>query len=292
MINAFTIDLEEWFCSHNLQAVVRPNDWEQLPPRASVVTHRLLDLLDKHQVKATFFVLGWLADRYPELVQQVQAAGHEIASHGYAHLLTGQHTKDSFGADLKKANRAIEACTGARPAKFRAPAFSITQKTLWATDILLDNAFEVDSSVFPLSWHPEYGIPEAKLEPFYHPNGLLEIPMSVLDVFGKRLPVSGGAYFRLLPYPVYAKLIRQLHKQGRPLVFYLHPWEMDPQMPILPGLSASARFRHYTNLNTVARKLEKLLTDFEFTTLEDVFPKEVKRAASFQGYVSQYIDKQ
>lgn len=292
MINAFTIDLEEWFCSHNLQAVVRPGDWEQLPQRAAAVTLRLLALLDKYQVKATFFVLGWLADRHPELVRQVHAAGHEIASHGYAHLLTWQHSQASFDADLKKANKVIEACTGVRPTKFRAPAFSITQKTLWATDILQVNGFEVDSSVFPLSWHPEYGTPEAKLEPFYHPNGLLEIPMSVLEVFGKRMPVSGGAYFRLLPYPAYAKLIRQLHKQGRPLVFYLHPWEMDAQMPPLPGLSASARFRHYTNLNTVERKLERLLQEFEFSALENVFPNASKTTDLPPKIISQYVDKQ
>lgn len=272
MINAFTIDLEEWFCSHNLQSVVHPNDWDQLPPRAIQVTLRLLSLLDKYGVKATFFVLGWLAERYPELVQAVHEAGHEMASHGYAHLLTWQHTKESFEADLKKAHQAIAACSGIQPTKFRAPAFSITPKTLWATEVLLANGIEVDSSVFPLSWHPEYGLPEAKLEPYYHPNGLLEIPLSVLEAFGKRLPVSGGAYFRLLPYPVYAKLIRQLHKQGRPLVFYLHPWEMDPLMPTLNGLSATARFRHYTNLHTVARKLERLLQEFEFAPLGHVFP--------------------
>ncbi|MBC7775326.1 MAG: DUF3473 domain-containing protein [Phycisphaerae bacterium] len=271
MLNAFTIDLEEWFCSHNLQSVVQPSDWDALPHRATDVTLRLLELLEKHKVKATFFVLGWLAERYPELVQAIHTAGHEIASHGHAHLLTWQHTPESFDADLKKANTVIMACTDVLPTMFRAPAFSITQRTLWATDVLKANGMEADSSVFPLSWHPEYGIPNAKLTPFFHPNGLLEIPLSVLEMMGKRFPMSGGAYFRMLPYKVYSRMVRQLHIQGRPLVFYLHPWEMDSEMPRLPGLSRWAHFRHYTNLHTVERKLVRLLEDFEFAPLRKVY---------------------
>ena len=249
-----------------------PGDWDTLPHRATRVTNRLLDLLEKHGVKATFFVLGWLAERHPTLVRAVQAAGHEIASHGYAHLLTWQHTPGSFDVDLKKASTSIEDCTGIRPKLFRAPAFSITQQTLWALDVLQANGIEVDSSVFPLSWHPEYGMPNASLTPFQHANGLFECPMSVLELLGKRLPMSGGAYFRLTPYPVYSAMVRRLHQQGRPLIFYLHPWEMDTEMPSLSGLSASARFRHYTNVHTVERKLERLLREFEFAPLGQLQP--------------------
>lgn len=282
MTNAFTIDLEEWFCSHNLQAVVRPDHWDTLPHRARDVTFRLLDLLEKHRTKATFFVLGWLADRQPDLVQEVYAAGHEIASHGYSHLLCWQHSPDSFDADLKKANAAIEACTDTCLSLFRAPAFSITKQTLWATDVLLANDIKADSSVFPLSWHPDYGIPDAVLTPFRHPNGLLEIPMSVLEFAGKRLPVSGGAYFRMLPYKVYSALVNRLHRQGRPLVFYLHPWELDTEMPRLPGLSSLAGFRHYSNLGTVEMKLERLLAEFEFGPLGRVYEGLIKTSEGSQ----------
>lgn len=271
MRNAFTIDLEEWFCSHNLQQAVNPKAWDDLPHRATLMTRRLLDLLDKRDIKATFFVLGWLAERYPELVQEVHAAGHEIASHGYAHLLTWQHTPASFATDLASAESAIKACTGIRPNLFRAPAFSITSRTLWATEGLQAHGIVLDSSIFPIGGHPEYGIPKASLMPFQHQNGLLEIPLSVLEILGKRIPVSGGAYFRLYPYSIYATFIRKLNAQGRPLVFYLHPWELDAEMPRLPGLSRFAYFRHYTNLNTVERKLNQLLQDFEFATMGAVF---------------------
>lgn len=271
MRNAFTIDLEEWFCSHNLQAAIKPCDWDSLPLRAQAPTLRLLDMLEKRGVKATFFVLGWLADRCPELVQEIAAEGHEIASHGYAHLPTWLHTPESFDIDLKKAEASIWASTGARPALFRAPAFSITPQTLWAISVLKDNGFTADSSVFPLSWHPEYGYRGAKLLPFVHPNGLQEIPMSVISLAGLRIPMSGGAYFRLLPYNIYARMVRQLHRQGRPLVFYLHPWELDPQFPQVPSLSRNARFRHYTNLGGTEKKLDKLLKEFEFCSMKEVF---------------------
>lgn len=271
MLNALTIDLEEWFCSHNLQAAVQPQDWDQLPWRAATPTLRLLEILERRGVRATFFVLGWLAERQPTLVQAVQAAGHEIASHGYAHRLTWQHSPDSFRDDLRRAQCAIEDATGVTPVLFRAPAFSITRRCLWAPDVLAEAGFVADSSVFPLSWHPEYGVPQASLVPFRHANGLIELPMSVVEAAGKRFPVSGGAYFRLLLYPAYRALVRHLHRQGRPLLFYLHPWELDDAMPTLRGLSAGARFRHYTNTHTVAHKLQRLVNEFAFAPLGRVY---------------------
>ncbi|MDX1912933.1 MAG: DUF3473 domain-containing protein [Saprospiraceae bacterium] len=271
MLHAFTIDLEEWFCSHNLQAAVKPSDRNRLPLRAAAPTCRLLEMLEKRGIKATFFVLGQLAEQLPDLVRDIQKAGHEIASHGYAHLLTTQHTPGTFAEDLIKAGSAIQDCTGIIPDLFRAPAFSITPATLWALDVLKQQGFRADSSVFPLSWHPDYGMPDAPLLPYKHDNGLLEFPMSVVEMGGKRWPVSGGAYFRMLPFGVYERLIRRLEKQGRPLLFYLHPWELDPGMPRLPGLSRMARFRHYAFLETVERKLNLLLQNFEFAPLGVVF---------------------
>lgn len=284
VLNAISIDLEEWFCSHNLQSAIRYEDWDALPKRADLITRRLLDQLDFHGVKATFFVLGWLAARYPELVFEVQKRGHEIASHGYAHRLTWHHTPASFALDLEMAEKAIHDASGCRPGMFRAPAFSITRRTLWATAVLKDKGYYADSSVFPLSWHPEYGIPEASLEPFIHPCGLQEIPMSVVEFMGRRWPVSGGAYFRHLPYPIYKVLIDRLHRQGRPLLFYLHPWELDAEMPVLPGLGKVAKFRHYAHTGSVKVKLDRLLSDFAFAPVSEVYASFIPKTHSSYGF--------
>ncbi|MEM6321713.1 MAG: XrtA system polysaccharide deacetylase [Bacteroidota bacterium] len=266
MLNAFTIDLEEWFCSHNLQDVVQPKDWEQLETRVGESTHYLLDLLESFNVTATFFVLGWIAEKYPDLVAEIAAKGHEIASHGYGHQLLTHMTPENFRDDLRRSVETIESATGQVVQGYRAPAFSVTQRTQWSITILSELGFKYDSSVYPLSWHPDYGNAQVALTPFLYDNQLLEIPMSCVTVGRWRVPCSGGAYFRLLPYAIYRRLIHRLHAQRRSLIFYLHPWEVDSDLPRLPTKPLN-KFRHYTALRTVKPKLTQLLTEFTFTSL-------------------------
>lgn len=269
MINGFTIDLEDWFCSHNLKANVRYEDWDTLPGRIIEPTMRILQLLDKYQCKATFFVLGWIADRYPDLIKTIAAEGHEIASHGYSHTLLTEMTAESFEADLRKSIIAINDSCGVMPKGFRAPAFTVVKPTLWALDILAKLQFTYDSSIYPTSIHPDYGIGNAPLSLFKTDDDLIEIPLSSATLFKRKFPCSGGAYLRLLPYPIYRKLVHNVIASGRHFIFYLHPWEIDTEMPRLK-LPFSKSLRHYTNIATTFGKMERLLQEFEFSTLENV----------------------
>jgi polysaccharide deacetylase family protein (PEP-CTERM system associated) len=270
-MHAFTIDLEEWFCTHNFQQIIAYEEWDKLESRIISQTEQFLELLNKYDVKATFFVLGWVAERHPELIKSIARAGHEIGSHGFSHQLTWQHSRDSFKADLALSTAAIHHVLGIRPTAFRAPAFSIIKKTEWAIEVLKEAGYELDSSVYPVAVHPEYGIGDAPLTPYQWPNGVAEVPLSCVQYYGKRLPISGGAYFRFLAYPLYRKLVRRLEKEGRKLNLYIHPWEIDSHIPAVKGLSYQRHLRHYTGLAQVKPKLQKLFTDFEFTTLSAAF---------------------
>ncbi|MBO2011469.1 XrtA system polysaccharide deacetylase [Hymenobacter negativus] len=270
-MHAFTIDLEEWFCTHNFQGIIAYEDWDKLESRIGGQTEQLLELLDKYHVKATFFVLGWVAERHPELLQSITRAGHEIGSHGFSHQLTWQHSRESFKQDLALSTAAIQAVLGSRPTAFRAPAFSVIKQTDWAIDVLKESGYETDSSVYPVSVHPEYGIGDAPLAPYRWANGMAEIPLSCVQYYNKRIPISGGAYFRFMAYPLYRKLVKQLEKEARKLNFYIHPWEIDGDIPKVKGLSYQRRLRHYTGLAQVKPKLERILGDFEFTTLSNAF---------------------
>lgn len=270
-MHAFTIDLEEWFCTHNFQEVIKYEDWNKLESRICRQVEQFLELLNKHEVKATFFVLGWVAERHAGLIQEIAREGHEIGSHGFSHQLTWTHTPESFKKDLELSTRAIANIVGTQPTSFRAPAFSIVKQTEWAIEVLQDAGYSADSSVYPIAVHPEYGIGDAPLTPYIWPNGMAEIPLSCVEYHGKRLPISGGAYFRFLPYPIYRKLIHRLERQGRKLNFYIHPWEIDSHIPEVSGLSYQRKMRHYTGIKQVKPKLEKLLADFQFTTISKVF---------------------
>jgi polysaccharide deacetylase family protein (PEP-CTERM system associated) len=272
MLNAFTVDLEDWFCSHNLAASCPYVAWPLLESRVEASTRRLLALLSDHGVRATFFVLGWIAERHPGLVADIAARGHEIASHGYAHRPLTELRPEEFEADLRRSVDAIGAACGRRPLGYRAPAFSIVRQTLWAIDILQRNGFSYDSSVYPIGIHPDYGLAAAPLLPFRHPNGLPEIPLSVAELgfFRFHAPCGGGGYLRQLPYGVFSHLVRRCQRQGRPLNFYIHPWELDPAQP-RARLSPVRRWRHYGNLSTVETKLQRLLTDFRFGTMAEAF---------------------
>jgi len=269
MKNAFTIDLEDWFCSHNLQEKIQFQDWSKLPGRIVEPTMRILQLLKKYDCKATFFVLGWIADHYPDLVKTIALEGHEIASHGYAHRLLTSMTPESFEEDVKKSIVAIYNACGIVPQGFRAPAFTVVKSTLWALDVLEKLEFKYDSSIYPTSVHPDYGIGNAPLTIFLPKKDLIEVPLSCAVFYHKNIPCSGGAYLRFLPYQLYKKLINNVIESGRSFVFYIHPWEIDTAMPRVK-LPVLKYLRHYTNISSTFGKMERLLQDFEFTSLENV----------------------
>jgi polysaccharide deacetylase family protein (PEP-CTERM system associated) len=261
--NAMTIDLEDWFCAYNLR--IKTENWGKQELRVVDNTRRILDLLAKHNTLATFFVLGWIAERVPDLVREIETRGHEIATHGYSHTVLTDMTPDGFEADLQRALDVTRACVKQEIIGFRAPSFTITNETLWALDILARHGIKYDSSVFPIGFHPDYGIADAVLS--IHPMGALtEVPMSVAEVFGRKIPCSGGGYFRVLPYSVTRFLMRQCNQEGRPVIFYVHPWETDPGQPRV-RLSLSKSFRHYFNLDKTMQRLDRLLGDFEFTSI-------------------------
>jgi polysaccharide deacetylase family protein (PEP-CTERM system associated) len=266
MKNALSIDLEDWFCAHNLGIGI--NNWESCELRVSPNTLRILDLLDQHQTRATFFVLGWIAERVPELVQEIERRGHEIATHGYSHALLTETTPAEFEADLCRALEVTRRLVKQPILGFRAPSFTITNKTLWAMDILARNGIKYDSSIFPVSFHPDYGIPDAALS-IHRIGAVTEVPMSVARVLGRNIPCCGGGYFRVFPYSVTRWLMRQCHREGRPVVFYVHPWEVDPSQPRV-RLSLSKSFRHYMNLDRTLARLDHLLDDFEFAPVREV----------------------
>lgn len=270
--NAISIDLEDWFCVHNLSKAIRRDDWDSCELRVHDSTRRLIELFDRYNTKATFFVLGWVAEKIPELVKELDDLGHEIAVHGYDHLLLTEISPEQFDADLARGLKAIEQCgVKSRPLGFRAPSFTMVNKTKeWALPILEKHQFKYDSSVFPVGFHPDYGMVEAPLTPYKITPELLEFPMSCLEVFGRRFPFSGGGYFRLFPYAYTKYCMQKVNAQGRPAVFYLHPWELDPGQPKVKNLSFSQRFRHYRNIDQTEKRLEKLLNDFQFTTIREV----------------------
>lgn len=272
MQNAISIDLEDWFCVHNLSDAIRKEDWDACELRVLQSTNRLLSLFDKHETRATFFVLGWVAERLPELIRELEARGHEIAVHGYDHLLLTEISPQEFEDDLARALKVIEQCgVRSRPVGFRAPSFTMVKSTKdWALPILEKYEFKYDSSVFPIGFHPDYGMVDAPLSPYKITSGLYEFPMSCLEIFGKRFPFSGGGYFRLFPYAYTKYCMQKVNEQGRPAVFYLHPWELDSEQPRVKNLSVSRRLRHYRNIDQTEFRLDKLLGDFEFTTIREV----------------------
>lgn len=269
--NIFSVDLEDWFCVQNLNGIIPGDLWEKCESRVERNTLVLLDLLTKHKVEATFFVLGWVADRYPDLIREVEARGHEIASHGYSHRLITSLTPDEFRADLEKSINVLARCSSQKVRGFRAPSFSVTRKTWWSLEIMRDAGITYDSSIFPVGFHPDYGIPDFPLSPQPLAEGPLELPMSCAEILGRKVPCSGGGYFRLFPYPVTRALMRKCNEQGRPVNFYIHPWEVDPGQPRVE-MPASKKFRHYNNLDKTLSRLDRLLTDFPFTSIRKLFP--------------------
>lgn len=269
MVNAFSIDLEDWFCVQNLNGIIPRADWESCESRVERNTLRLLDLLSRRGVKATFFVLGWVAERYPDLVREVERGGHEIGTHGYSHTLLTHMTPAEFETDLDRSLEVLARCAATPVLGFRAPSFSVTRQTWWALDILRSRGLRYDSSIFPVGFHPDYGVPDARLEVHRIAEDLLEAPMSCAQVFGRKAPCSGGGYFRLYPYALTRYLIGECNRQGRPVIFYVHPWEIDPDQPRV-SMPAVKRFRHYNNLEKTMERLERLLEDFRFAPMREL----------------------
>jgi len=269
MLNALTIDLEDWFQVSNLEHIIPYERWDECQPRIERNTHLLLDILADAGVSATFFILGWNARRFPQLVRHIRNAGHEIGSHGFAHRCVFDQDPDSFGRDLDMATEAIGGACGARPTAYRAPSFSITARTTWAFEVLASRRFGIDSSVFPI-FHERYGFMTApRLPRRVRLNGhadLFEAPPSTIRLFGRNYPFAGGAYFRILPQRVVEFFCRRLNRRGEPVVFYLHPWELDPDIPRF-RLSPFRQYRSYVHLDQTADRLARLIRRFEFGPL-------------------------
>jgi polysaccharide deacetylase family protein (PEP-CTERM system associated) len=269
ILNAMSIDVEDYFHVSVFDGVVPRSTWGSLESRVCRNTERLLDIFDEHGVRSTFFVLGWVAERYPRLVRAIVQRRHEVASHGYAHRLVYDQTPNTFREDVRRAKRIIEDAAGVAVGGFRAPSYSITPRSLWALDVLIEEGHWYDASIFPIR-HDRYGIPVSPREPFYverRAGGLVEVPGSTVRLGPVNLPVAGGGYFRLLPYAWTRWGITRLNNvERRAAVFYLHPWEIDPDQPRLPA-GWLGRLRHYRNLAATEGRLRTLLTEFEFGTV-------------------------
>jgi polysaccharide deacetylase family protein (PEP-CTERM system associated) len=272
LINAMTVDVEDYFHVSVFDDVMPRERWPSLESRVTANTGRLLDLFDRFGVRGTFFVLGWVGERHPSLVKAIVCRGHELASHGYAHRLVYGQTPQAFRDDVRRAKALLEDAAGVQVRGYRAPSFSVTRQSLWALDVLLDEGYSYDASIFPIR-HDRYGIPDAPRWPhaMKTPAGqIFEVPGSTVRVAGTNLPVAGGGYFRILPYAWTRWGIRRVNTvENQPVVFYLHPWEIDPGQPRLPA-SALGRFRHYRNLHKTEARLEALMRDFRFAPLNAV----------------------
>jgi len=272
MVNALSIDVEDYFQVSAAEDIVRYEEWDRYESRVVENTRNVLGMLEGFNTKATFFILGWTAERFPELVKEIYSQGHKIASHGYRHQLVYEQEPELFREDIRKARRILEEITGGKVIGYRAPSFSITDKSLWALEILKEEGFLYDSSIFPIR-HDRYGIADAKR--FIHKIDLgergevVEFPISTLRIFGANFPFAGGGYLRLLPAGVVKWGIKRLNKEGHPAIVYIHPWEIDPDQPRLKlrGLSG---FRHYVNLSRNAAKLKNLFSDLKFSSIEEV----------------------
>jgi polysaccharide deacetylase family protein (PEP-CTERM system associated) len=269
--NAFTVDVEDYFQVSAFESRVSRKHWDKYESRVELNTNRLLSLLDEVGVRGTFFVLGWVADRYPSLIKRIQADGHEIASHGYWHQLIYNQCTEGFSQDVRQSIDAIANACGVRVTAYRAPSFSIVTRSLWALDVLIELGFKSDSSIFPIVGHDRYGIPGAKKEihNLRREHGTIqEFPPSAWHIGRANIPIGGG-YFRILPLPVTLKAISMVNNEGRPAMFYIHPWEIDPAQPRVTGSSLKTKVRHYTGLARCETRLKKLLTRFRFTTMSE-----------------------
>lgn len=270
--NALTVDLEDYFQVSAFEDVVQREDWDNYPSRVEANVDRILRLFDEADTRATFFVLGWIVERYPELIRRVHAAGHEIASHGYAHFRVSSQNAKEFREDAGRTKKLLEDAVGCEIKGYRAASFSIGRDNLWALDVLKELGYQYSSSIYPVR-HDHYGMPEAPRFAFrYREDGLVEIPITTMSMMGANLPFGGGGYFRLLPYALFRWGLRQVNARDKQAgIFYFHPWELDPGQPRQPGINFKTRFRHYLNLGRSEARIRRLLADFHWGRMDELF---------------------
>lgn len=263
-----TVDVEDYFQVSAFEGNIDRTSWDSLPCRVEKNTQRILDLFEKHEVKATFFVLAWVAERYPALIKRIVADGHELANHGYDHKRITQLTRDEFKQDLIKSKKILEDIGSVEIKGYRAPSYSIDKTTLWAHEVLAECGFSYSSSVYPVK-HDLYGIPDAPRFKYQtQASGLVEYPISTTKILGRNIPCGGGGFFRLYPYQLSQWAIKRINRiDQQPCIFYFHPWEIDPEQPRQHNISGKTKFRHYLNLNKMESRLERLLKQFNWTTM-------------------------
>jgi polysaccharide deacetylase family protein (PEP-CTERM system associated) len=271
--NAMTCDVEDYFQVSAFAPYIDRASWPTRECRVEANMDRILDLFERTGVHATFFTLGWIAERYPNVVRRIVAGGHELASHGYGHLRASSQTRPEFTNDIRSAKALLEDLGGQAVLGYRAPSFSIGRDNLWALDVLLEAGYRYSSSIYPIA-HDHYGMPEALRFAFY-PNGtdgLLEVPITTVQVAGRNLPAGGGGYFRLLPYALSRWMMAKVNREdAQPALFYFHPWELDPGQPRPEGLGAKARFRHYINIDRMEARIAHLARDFAWDRMDRIF---------------------
>ena len=271
--NALTIDVEDYFQVSAMAPYIRRDEWDSRECRVERNIDRILDMLAQHGTQATFFTLGWVAERYPAMVRRIVEQGHELASHGYGHQRASDLTETEFFDDVQRAKNILEDIGGQSVLGYRAPSFSIGTGNLWALDTLLKAGYRYSSSIYPVK-HDHYGMPDAPR--FVHEvrPGLLEVPPTTLRLFDRNLPSSGGGFFRLLPYSVSRWMLQQVNaRDAESAIFYFHPWEIDAEQPRVAGIDAKTRFRHYVNIERNERKLDRLLRDFRWDRMDRLFLK-------------------
>ena len=269
--NALTIDVEDYFQVSAMAPYIRRSEWDSRECRVERNVDRILALLARHNTRATFFTLGWVAERYPQLVRRIVAQGHELASHGYGHERASDLSREAFTDDIRRAKHLLEDLGGVPVLGYRAPSFSIGQGNLWAFDCLQATGHRYSSSIYPIA-HDHYGMPDAPRFAHTVAGGLIEIPITTLRLGGRNLPSSGGGYFRLLPYALSRWMIRRVNATDRQsAIFYFHPWEIDQGQPRVAGINLKTRFRHYVNIDRMERRLDQLLQDFRWGRMDDIF---------------------
>jgi polysaccharide deacetylase family protein (PEP-CTERM system associated) len=270
--NALTVDVEEHFQVAAFERTIVRDSWDTAESRVEFSAGRVLDLFEAQGVRGTFFVLGWIAERHPGLVRRIVKDGHELASHGYDHTRVHNFTPEQFRADVLRTKAILEDVGGVQVRGYRAPSYSINAKNLWALDVLQETGHVYSSSIYPIR-HDLYGMPDAPRFPFrFRPDGILEIPVTTVRMGGRNYPCGGGGYFRLLPYGAFRWMLARVNEQDRQSgLFYFHPWEVDPGQPRVEGAPLKSRFRHYLNLDSMSARLERLLGDFSWGRMDEVF---------------------
>ena len=270
-VNALTIDVEDYFQVSAFAPYIARSEWPQRECRVERNVERILAMLAAQRTHATFFTLGWIAERYPQLVRQIVAGGHELASHGYGHERASDLSESDFFSDIDRAKKLLEDVAGIAVQGYRAPSFSIGSGNLWAFDSLARAGYRYSSSIYPIH-HDHYGMPDAPRFAHVVRAGVLEIPVTTLRLGGRNFPSSGGGYFRLLPYALSRWMLRQVNRRdGQPAIFYFHPWEIDAEQPRVAGIDAKTRFRHYVNIGRMPGRLQQLLGDFAWGRMDHIF---------------------